>query len=231
MSSKLLKPAFTAPKVVSNEALKDTERVFVAEYVANGLRLAPAVKKAYPAVKHSSQYGQALLKRPRIQRYLAKILKGRMVDAELKSERVLAHLRTALFLDPIEVFEKVPGRKGLYRIKTLEDIPPDVRACIKTLRCKLSYDPEGNEVTYVEVELMDKDAALQLAMKYLGLTKPDATNIYNINKPTINFDQLCTGRPGTTDVDDEVEARILAEQNEAIEGQILSRQEAPNNKE
>jgi hypothetical protein len=84
----------------------------------------------------------------------------------------------ALFLDPINVFE--PTGNGTYLVKDLEDIPEEIRRCITKIKCKTRSTGNDTTETVIEIEFMSKDAALQAAMKHLGLVEVDGTQV-NVN--------------------------------------------------
>lgn len=179
MSSTLVKPT---KRGVNPKRLTDKQRLFCAEYIAddqmNGAKAAKRAGYKTPYVDASK-----LLKNPLVAATIGKALSERLAGCELKATEVLKHLAAALFLDPLELFEKSPGNNGVYQIKDLEKVPAFVRRCITKFKCKSkTYEVNGEEITesYVEVELMSKDAMMALAMKHLGLAGADGVN-FNVN--------------------------------------------------
>lgn len=201
MASRSVQPV--KRKTVDVTDLLDTERIFCAEYVANGCRAGAAAKIAYPGCKNPSRHAGLVLGRPRVKAYLGRMLQHQLAKADLTAERILRQLELALFLDPLEVFEAT-DIEGVYRVKALDDIPQEIRQCISELKCKTVEDALGLVTTYFEVKFIGKAKALELAMQYAGLLKETGINI-NASKVTINFDQLAEGGP---DDPDTVEGRI-----------------------
>lgn len=203
--------------------LNKRHRLFVSEYLANGLEGAAAYRTAFqrksqkPLTKEVATAGaQRLLKRPDIQAYLSRVMASYHDRKQFEAEDVLLHLREALFLDPIDLFDS-SNVDGVWEVKALEDIPPQVRKCITNIKSRTRIDPEtGDQVQDLEIKLISKDKALDLAMKYFGLisqaggmnvtVKGDNTSV------TIDFDQLAQGRV--------VDATTVAGEEDPIEARI-----------
>ena len=197
--------------------LLPVERVFCAEYMANGVgSLVDAAMIAWPNQKKTTATVSAnnVLKKPTVVAYLQKMIDAKLSKTGLATERLLRHLETALFLDPADLFEMSTTRKGSYVVKSLEDIPKEVRQCITELKCRVkeSWDEYGSPVeeTFIEFRLINKDKALEMAMKYRGLLADSgvSVNIQQNNRPQINFDQLCSPED-SSDSDNTVEGHIV----------------------
>jgi len=126
-----------------------------------------------------------------VQKYLGYVLEQRRQRRELEANEVLDHLRNALFLDPLDLFDQ---DGGVCRMKELSEVPEHVRRCITKLKVKQRELANGTETT-LELELMSKDAAMTNALKHLGLIRPDGTAV-NIN---------VRGEPSNADLLEEAE--------------------------
>lgn len=139
-----------------------------------------AAKKA--GYKQPSTMANRLLLRPDIKAIIGKAVNERITRCQLTADAVLQHLANALFLDPLELFEKT--EEGGYLVRALEDIPIEVRRCITKIKQRSrsvgGRDGEATVETYLEVELMSKDSALVNAMKHLMLINPDQNLNVNV---------------------------------------------------
>lgn len=178
------------------------ERMFCEEVAADQqFSLKNAAEKA--GYSNPSQAANKLMRKREIHNYLMDVLKDRVQRCKLTADDVLAVLRDVLYLDPLDLFE--PTSKGAFQVKTLDNIPDHVRRCITKLKCRTRHTRDGDTETYIEIELMSKDAALVNAMKHLGLLQGDGINV-NVNAgQVINFDELCNP-PEREDV---VEGKIV----------------------
>lgn len=174
--------------------LSTAERVFCAEYLANGFNGSLAVSSAWPRIsdKSRSTYSMTVLKRPRVKKYLSDLINAKLEASGLSSDRLLRKLEAIIWLDPLDLFQP-GGIDGVYELKSLDDVPKEVRECISKLKMRSRIDSQtGDTEVYIEVELMSKDKALELAMKYHGMLGGDSINInLNANRPRIDFDELC----------------------------------------
>lgn len=173
------------------------------EEMAASVDFSPSEAARKAGYKDPYQSGHWLMRKPEIQAYLGKVLKERMKRRQLVADDVLDHLRNALFLDPLSLFDYNPD--GSFSVKSLEDVPPEVRRCITKLKCKTRENLHGEIETYLEIELMSKDAAMTNALKHLGLMNADNTVNVNVAGQLLDFDQLCGKEDDEEDV---VEGRI-----------------------
>lgn len=174
-------------KGIDIDKLNNMQKAFCEEMAADlTFNATEAAKKA--GYKNPNQAAYKLLKNKSIQAYLGKVLHQRAKRRELAADDVLEHLRNALFLDPIDLFEHVGN--GVFAVKDLSQIPEHVRRCITKIKCKVRETEEGTE-TYIELELMSKDAAMTNALKHLGLMEPDGSVNVNVAGQMLDFDKLC----------------------------------------
>ena len=173
MASKSVQPRING---ANPERLTAQQRMFVEELLADeSFNATNAARKA--GYKNPTVQGSKLLTLKPIRAMVGKALRERIERTQLTADAVLAHLQTALFLDPFELFER--NRKGAYEVRDLADIPIEIRRCITKVRTRTKVTDLGTEYTS-EIELMSKDAALVNAMKHLGLLAADGNSI-NIN--------------------------------------------------
>lgn len=205
MGSKKVQPTTRGTNLA---ALVPKMRLFVEEILASenfdATAAARKVGYAQPAMR-----AKQLLADKRIQRALGKALQERITRCQLTADEVLEHLRNALFLDPLDLFERAEG--GGYLVRSLEDIPVHVRRCITKIKQRQRIVGEGVEI-YIEVELMSKDNALQAAMKHLGLLSGDGQ--INLNVGTLDLAELLERVESNRNniVDARVIERIAAEE-------------------
>ena len=150
------------------------QRAFVDELLADDLfKPTEAARKA--GYKNPPQAANKLMKNRQIAAALGKAMRERHERCELKADEVLAQLARALYLDPLDLFER--DESGAFMIRSLEDVPVEVRRCITKLKARSTVDEDGNTSVYLEVELMSKDAAMGNALKHLGLISGDGPKI------------------------------------------------------
>lgn len=118
-----------------------------------------------------------LLRQKRIQAIIGKHIHERLSNLQLNAEDVLRHLTTALFLDPLELMNKVGANR--YEVRNLEDVPLEIRRCITKMKCRTRVHQDHSRETIIEIELMSKDACMSHALKHFGLISPDGhtTNV------------------------------------------------------
>lgn len=151
------------------DRLTDKQQVFVVEYLRDNEM--NARKAAEKAGYKGAASAWKLLGTPTVAKAIGKAIYERIHECKIEAAQVLRQLSAALYLDPLELFED--NGDGTFKVRSLSEVPPHIRRCITKLKCKTrTYETKDGEVTtetYVEVELMSKDAALSLAMRHLGL--------------------------------------------------------------
>lgn len=140
-----------------NEGLRDKERIFVREYLKDmsGRRAAIAAGYAETSADYTAR---DMLANPRIQAVIEKHLGARFAKLELEADDVIRELKCLAFVDPAEIV----GEDGAP--KELQDIRPNVRRAIASVKHQLSADGVTREV-----KLCDKLGALTTLAKYFGL--------------------------------------------------------------
>ena len=165
-----------AKRGINKDRLTDRQRMFCEAYLES-MNVVQAAKEA--GYKNKSA-GHKLINHPLVKVYIGNELRKRSESHRLTAVEVLKHLTNALFLDPAEFFRF--DHNGVYCLKNLADIPEDIRRCIKRWKVRTrTYgrgDESATEMT-VEVELMDKDHCLEMAMKHLGMLNDKFGNTAN----------------------------------------------------
>ena len=180
MGSALIKPSKRGTRP---DRLTSKQLIFVEEYLADSeMNGARAARKA-GYIDHNST-ATKLLNNPKVAHAIGKAIRDRMMECKLEAADVLRHLRTALYLDPLDLFES--GEDGSYKVRNLEDIPIEVRRCITEIESKTTIDRHGNMLPYLKIKLMSKDSALSSAMKHLGLVEPDGAVNINLGASLID---------------------------------------------
>lgn len=148
------------------DRLNPMQRMFVLNLLADDqFNATRAASKA--GYKNPGQMGQRLIKQPVISAAIGKAIADRARKVELAAEDVLIHLKNALFLNILDLFNK--NEDGSYSLKDFEEIPADIGRCISKLKSRTRYDKDGGRTVEVDVELMSKDTMMGLAMKHLNL--------------------------------------------------------------
>lgn len=172
MPKQNIQPTDKKVTVRTYEGLTAKQRLFCECLLANGdFNATQAAKDA--GYKKPGVAGAKNLQDSRIRRVIGNALRERIERCQLTADAVLEHLRQALFLDPLDVFEMSP--EGAYTVRSLEDIPQEVRRCITKIKQRNRMVGDSVE-SYVEVEFMSKDSAMVNALKHLGLVQPDGNN-------------------------------------------------------
>ena len=211
MAKKKLKRRARAIRKSTKDGLSDKEQVFLAAYLSDFNGKEAAMKAGY-AASSATLNATRILARPNVQKALKAEVQNRIYNMELDAKTVVGHLQTALFLDPIEVFEE--KSPGIYIVKSLMKIPKPIRQCITKMRNKVREIPTKTgdiiKETYTEVEFLSKEQAMNMAMRYLGLLveKKEVNNTV-VN---INWDKLINPDtdPQAEQEDDVIEGRIKA---------------------
>ena len=187
----------------SSKKLNPMQRAFVQELLADEKFNATAAARR-AGYKQPTQASNKLLSKREVQAILGKEIRLRIERMQLKADDVLEHLRTALFLDPLQLFDE--DDDGNLTVKSLEEIPEAVRRCITKLKVKVRQTKRSTDTTF-ELELMSKDAALTNAMKHLGLISADNLNFVNVGPVDLR----------------EVLDRVEEERANVIDGAVIKR--------
>lgn len=151
----------TTPKARVGNAKGTTEqrhKLFIAAYLSNGHNASAAAIAAGYSAKTAHAAGHRLMKDPRVAKRLAAIAERVSQRAELTIERTLREVARLAYFDP----------RSLYRpdgsLKNPGEWDEDTAAAVSSLELA----DEGHKVRF-----WDKNAALEKAMKHLGLFERD----------------------------------------------------------
>lgn len=151
----------------------DQERMFCLYLMADEqFRPTEAARKA--KYRNPKVAANRLMKRPRIKAILGKFMREREERCEIEADDVIGILRDTLALRPTDYFR--PSANGKWLIDDLDALPDWVKRLIKKMKLR-TIETEQGTYSEFEVELMDKDKALDLAMKHFGLLAPDQLNL------------------------------------------------------
>lgn len=158
MPSQLVVPLKPRKKGKYVEGLKDKERVFVHEYLADDqFDGTNAARKA--GYKSPASAASKLLGRKAVRFYLGLKLHERINRCEVSAERVLRELSYIGFSD----IGKLVDEEGM--LLPIHLMPEEVRRSVASI--KVTEKPNGDVVH--ELKLWPKNNALELLSKHLGL--------------------------------------------------------------
>lgn len=110
--------------------------------------------------------------------------KGRPFGARVRvtAELVEQELGRIAFFDPLALYKKlqsVDGAAPVFTLRALHEMPPDVRACIASIKIRNENLTSGDGVRdqTVELRFWDKIKALEICAKHLGYIDGKGGNI------------------------------------------------------
>lgn len=168
------KPAAKKPKAgTSKEAAETRKKLFIEAYIANGGNGRQAAIDAGYAPKAAAQQASRLLTDANISQQI-KVRTQKLVSTmELTTERTLREVARLAYFDPRKLLDNT-GRP-----KALSELDDDTAAAIAGIEVVDKFDDaapgtkERLPSTVIKYRLADKNAALDKAMKHLGLFKED----------------------------------------------------------
>lgn len=182
MSSTSIKPKKRGATKKELKLLNPQQRLFV-QYILADPTFNATVSAREAGYKSPSSAAQKLMSEPHINAAIGKALQDRLSRITLTADDVLEHLRNALFLDPIHLF--APGPNGTWVVKQLDQIPEHIRRCITKIKSRTRTWVENEEElteTWFELEFIDKNSALAMVMKHLGISGENKSKVdVNIN--------------------------------------------------
>jgi len=180
---------------VNPDSLSDQQLVFCNELAADSNFNATAAARRAGYKNPSSSAGK-LLKQTKVQGYLGKVLGDRIRRCEVDADRVLSEVSYCALRDPLDLCDE----NGQIIVDDLRKIPEEARRAIDGVRVKRTVHQDGTVEDVIELKLVSKIAALELAMKHLGLLAPKQHEV----RHTLDWDALY----GEGEVVDTIEARI-----------------------
>jgi len=185
---------------VNPKRLTDKQRLFIAEYLIDF--------KGGRAAKAAGYKGRVdvtaakLLKHPLVSKIIGKAQRQALQALGLRRETILRELVYCALRDPIDLCDK----NGRLVIDNLGNLPEQIRRCIDSVKCK-QFVVDGEMVQEIELRLTPKLAALELAMKHLGLLAPQQ---HEVTVGVVDFDNLAGLYEEPQDSMDPIEATIDA---------------------
>jgi phage terminase small subunit len=140
---------------------------FVEAYLSNGHNQRQAAITAGIAEKTSAAWASRAMKLPGVAQAIAKRLAALNAKFELSTERTLREVARIAYADPRKFF-RPDG--SLIPVHELGD---DTAACLASMEISEIGDGENVIGTLKKIKHWDKIAALEKAMKYLGLFERD----------------------------------------------------------
>lgn len=142
-------------------ALTPKQKIFADEYLID-LNATRAYKVAYPKVKKdetAAQAGSRMLRNVKVAEYIQKRMDERSQRTEITQDRVLEELAMIGFAN---ITDFVVIKDGLVGVKSTDQMPQDKLGVIAGIK-------EG--ANGVEIKLNDKEKALELIGRHLGMFK------------------------------------------------------------
>jgi phage terminase small subunit len=140
--------------------MNERQKKFVREYLKD-LNASQAALRAGYSKNGAGQKGEALLKIVEIQRAVQSKLDKRAEKEDLDAQKVLAHIKRAVFT-PMDKFITWSG--GSVDLKDSTEIPPE-------LQCLIEYIEENQNPTShnIKFKLINRMKALELLTRHLGM--------------------------------------------------------------
>lgn len=194
------------------DLLTERETLFVREYLVDCNQTAAAKRVG---LKNPCSSAGKLMKLPRVQKAISKLIHDRAEKLEITSEKVLQELAYSVFRDPLDLCDP---KTGQLIINDMRNIPKRMRACIEGIEVDSFRNEETGEVRQkMKLKLTSKVQALDLAMKHLGLFEATEQNV----KVSIDWDQMYqngANKQQLTPIEQRIaEVRALADKNGAID--------------
>ena len=159
------------PKAGTSHVVASVRRtIFVESILANGGNATQAAIQAGYSSRTAGQAGFRLLKDVEIQDAIARRRAELANRYKLTTDDVLRECARIVYSDPRRLFD---ARGGLRPVKDLED---EVAATIASIEVSDDVVGKGEDAVSVrttKVKLWDKNAAIDKAMRYLGLFEKD----------------------------------------------------------
>jgi phage terminase small subunit len=155
----------------SKAAALSARRNFVAHYVANGRNGTQAAISAGRSPKGANVWAARTLKEPAVQAMIEELLAQAAAITGLTIERTLLETARVAYSDPRRFF-RADGS-----IKPMSEWTEDMAAVVASIEAEeVKTTTEGESVVTIQVKKIkfwDKNAALDKAMRHLGLFKKD----------------------------------------------------------
>lgn len=180
MGTRLIKPK---NRGANQKRLTSSAQMFCLEMMASRMmNSTEAAKEA--GYKNPAQAANKLMKDPRVQAILGKELKRRIERTKLSADRVLEEISYCALRDPLEMCDE----NGRIVIDDMRKIPEAMRRCIDGIKLKRYTDAEtGDTRDEMELKLVGKMSALELAARHFGLISPQK---HEVSVLPLDFDAM-----------------------------------------
>ena len=136
------------------------EQLFIDEYLIDLNQTQAAIRAGYsPASAHVTAC--RLMKRKRVKDVIDKAMAARSRRTGITADRILREYARIGFVDPLKVIDPYSG-------KVLSDASDDDTAAILSVKVK-TIPTEDGDIVEREVRFHDKNRALEMAGKHLGM--------------------------------------------------------------
>jgi hypothetical protein len=182
VSSELLQPVEVSQEQVQWNLgmLNPKQRAFVEQLMSDEqFCLSNAARKA--GYKHPAADGLRLIKEPKVAQVIGKLIHRRSVENSITADRVLREIASIGFVNPKHCLDS----SG--QVMDLKDMPDDVAATIREF--EIIYEENGEESVFKKIKLKfwDKEEALQMLARHVGILKEMAPNL---NFISVNWHDL-----------------------------------------
>lgn len=161
--------------------------LFVQHYIANGGNATQAAISAGYAPKSAKQTGHEVLTHPDVTANITEHRNRLREKTGLTTERVAQELAKLVFSDP----RKLVDEEG--RIRPLHELEDEVAGSLASIEVFEEFEGRGDQRVKIgetkKVKLWDKNAAIEKAMKHLGMFEQDNTQ----KQPILIFDEKDMG--------------------------------------
>jgi phage terminase small subunit len=145
------------------DALPLKQRVFVAQYLANGFNATRAAIAAGYAKANADTQGSRLLANPKVAAILARRTQEKLKKIDITADMVLQEIAKLAFLDPRKLFT---GDGQLIPITQLDD---HTAASIAGLEITEMYEDHEAVGRLKKIKIADKARSLEMLGRYLKL--------------------------------------------------------------
>lgn len=159
-----------AKKPVKRGELTFQQRVFVAEYLKDRNGKQAAIRAGYNP--HSAEMqASRLLSNEKVKEQVEKGISRTVEKIELSAERVLKEVARLAFFDPRKLLD-ADGKP-----KPINELDDDTAACLAGMDITEEFEGSGADRKFIgytkKYKIADKNNALGMAMKHLGLFERD----------------------------------------------------------
>lgn len=170
--------------------MTDKQLRFVEEYLIDLNAKQAAIRAGY-SPKSAEKIGPQLLEKTRVHELIDREMAKRSRRTGISQDRVLLELARIGFCDASDVIDLNSGN-------IREDITKEDSKCIQKIKTRTMTTPNGSTIVEQEVTMCDKEKALELIGKHLGMFK-DKVEVSGIDKEKNKLDDLISQMRGDSD--------------------------------